>query len=228
LDWLSQPRILQYFFLPAIAAYLLWKRFADRAAHDSPVEGSSPSKDIKAAVAIAIVALVTLLPFANPVSYVHEVLTPVAGRDFDPRGEDVESFSLGAQITGEATSSSVTSSNVQVSKVVLLQQFVKSIVPWNTHLGFVVLAILACGPRIKDDVFAISFIFLLMMLPYRIIFGSGLGYRSLIFVPFLCIVASRMTTLRWGLSAAAFLAVVSFVMLLDPFAAQGLSRVVLE
>ena len=43
---------------------------------------------------MGVVGLVTLLPFANPVSYFEELLTPIVSRPIDPRGENVNQWSL--------------------------------------------------------------------------------------------------------------------------------------
>ena len=40
------------------------------------------------------VAFVTLLPFANPISYAQEILTPLISRPVDPRGENVSQWTL--------------------------------------------------------------------------------------------------------------------------------------
>ena len=43
---------------------------------------------------MGVVGLVTLLPFANPVSYFEEIFTPIVSRPIDPRGENVNQWSL--------------------------------------------------------------------------------------------------------------------------------------
>ena len=45
-------------------------------------------------VTLVIVAVATLTPFANPISYGQEILSPVQSRPIDPRGEDMERWKV--------------------------------------------------------------------------------------------------------------------------------------
>jgi 4-amino-4-deoxy-L-arabinose transferase-like glycosyltransferase len=186
------------FMLPAVAAFLLWRWWRT----DSPL--AKPARGFLVTVAFAAAALV---PFANPVSYAREIATPVSGREYDPRGEDVSSFTLHAQ----ALDSEVRQSVRQLQRVI----------PWYAFLAFVLLGILACGPRLRDPMVALSFFFLLMMFPHSLVFGQGLGYRSLMFAPFFCLAAVRLSTTRWCVPAIALLAAADVVVLLDPLSARG-------
>jgi len=186
------------FMLPAVAAFLLWRWWRT----DSPF--AKPARGFLVTLAFAAAALV---PFANPVSYAREIATPVSGRDYDPRGEDVSSFTLHAQ----AADSEVRQSVRQLQRVI----------PWHAFLAFVLLGILVCGPRLRDPMVALSFFFLLMMFPHSLVFGQGLGYRSLMFAPFFCLAAVRLSTTRWCVPAIALLAAADVVVLLDPLSARG-------
>jgi hypothetical protein len=53
------------------------------------------------------------------------------------------------------------------------------------------------------------------------VFGQGLGYRSLMFAPFFCLAAVRLSTTRWCVPAIALLAAADVVVLLDPLSARG-------
>jgi hypothetical protein len=61
------------------------------------------------------------------------------------------------------------------------------------------------------------------MFPHSLVFGQGLGYRSLMFAPFFCLAAVRLSTARWCVPAVALLALVDLVMLADPLTARGMA-----
>jgi dolichyl-phosphate-mannose-protein mannosyltransferase len=186
------------FMLPAVAAFLLWRWWRT----DLPL--ANPARALLVTAAFAAAALV---PFANPVSYAREIATPVSGRAYDPRGEDVSSFTLHAQ----AADSKVRQSVRELQKVI----------PWYAFLAFVLLGILVCGPRLRDPMVALSFFFLLMMFPHSLVFGQGLGYRSLMFAPFFCLAAVRLSTTSWCVPAIALLALADLVVLVDPLSARA-------
>jgi len=170
-------------------------------------EKAALAKPARGILVMLALAAATLVPFANPVSYAREIATPVSGREYDPRGEDVSSFTLHAQAAGSEVRHSV--------------RQLQRIIPWQAFLAFVLLGILVCGPRLRDPIVALSFFFLLMMFPHSLVFGQGLGYRSLMFAPFFCLAAVRLSTARWSVPAIALLALADVVVLLDPLGARG-------
>lgn len=196
------------FLLPALAALFAWQWWRARRAGPPSAARRLAAQHVRAALVMAALAGAALLPFAHPVSYAQEILTPVSGREYDPRGEDVGSFTLaGSQAADAGTRSSV--------------RLLHRLVPWSAFLAFVLLAILACGPRLRDPMVALCFFFLLTMFPYGLVFGDGLNYRSLIFVPFFCLAAARLSTARWCVPAIALLALADLVVLSDPLTARG-------
>jgi hypothetical protein len=196
------------FLVPAVAAFLLWQWWRARRVAARSGADCSPAKPLRALLVMAAVGAVSLFPFAHPVSYAQEIATPVSGRDYDPRGEEVSAFTLaGAQ----GADSTVRKSVRQLHRVI----------PWSAYLAFVLLGILACGPRLRDPMVALCFFFLLMMFPYGLVFGQGLTYRSLMFAPFFCLAAVRLSTLRWCAPAIAVLALVDLLVLVDPLSARG-------
>jgi Dolichyl-phosphate-mannose-protein mannosyltransferase len=196
------------FMLPAVVAFLAWQWWRARGSAARSGTGASLATPARALLVITAFAAAALLPFAHPVSYAQEVLTPVSGREYDPRGEDVSSFTLAGAQTGGS----------EVRKSVLQLQ---RVIPWNAFLAFVLLGILACGPRLRDPMAALCFFFLLMMFPHSLVFGQGLGYRSLMFAPFFCLAAVRLSTARWCAPAIALLALADLVVLVDPLTARG-------
>jgi hypothetical protein len=195
------------FLLPAVAAFLLWQWWRARGFAGRPGAGFSLAQPARALLVIAAFSAAALLPFAHPVSYAREIATPVSGREYDPRGEDVASFTLAGS---ESAASEVRRSVHQL----------KRLVPWYAFLAFVLLGILACGPRLRDPTVALCFFFLLMMFPHSLVFGQGLGYRSLMFAPFFCLAAVRLSTMRWCVAAIVLLALADLVVLVDPLTAR--------
>ena len=133
-------------------------------------------------------------------------------RSHDPRGEDVSSFTLAE---GRALDR-----QGDVDRGHSVQQLHR-LVPWYAFLAFVLLGILACGPRLRDPMVALSFFFLLMMFPHSLVFGQGLNYRSLMFAPFFCLAAVRFSTTRWCVPAIALLALADLVVLADALTARA-------
>lgn len=196
------------FLVPAVIAFVIWREWRARRSGRPIMAHASFAKPARGVLVMAALAIATLLPFANPVAYAQEILTPISGRNYDPRGEDVTSFTLaGRQADEGAPRNSV--------------RLVQRLVPWNVSLAFVLLGILVCAPRLRNPMVALCFFFLLMMFPHSVVFGQGLHYRSLMFVPFFCLAAVGLSTARWCVPAIALLALVNLVMLADPLSATG-------
>jgi len=197
---------------PAIVAFLLWKLWSDRRSRERSGADPTVGKTAQGLLVMGALSVVTLLPFAHPVSYAQEILTPVSEREYDLRGDDVGEFKV---VRTQGVDSGVRGS------VELIQR----LIPWNMFLVFVLLGILVCGPRLRDPTVALCFFFLLMMFPQSTVFGQGLTYRSLMFVPFFCLAAVRLSNVRWCVTAIAVLALLDLVLLIDPIAARGTALV---
>jgi hypothetical protein len=196
------------FLMPAVIAFLVWRWWRARRSEAPILADASLAKSVRGVLVMAALAVATLLPFANPVAYAQEILTPISGREYDPRGEDVQRFTLsGRQVDNGQSRNSV--------------RLVQRLVPWNVFLAFVLLGILVCGPRLRDPMVALCFFFLLMMFPHSVVFEQGLTYRSLMFVPFFCLAAVGFSPVRWCVPAIVLLALVNMVMLADPLSATG-------
>jgi hypothetical protein len=211
------------FLVPAILLFLVWKIVRQGSYTVETMRPVTLTSAANGAGVVALLAIVTLLPFANPVSYAQEILTPISGRPFDPRGENVAKYQLrstGGSEVGEATTAELAIANrpaVQGTTAVLSR-----LIPWNVYLAFVVLAIVTIGPRIREDIVAVSFFFMLTMFPHSLLFGSGLNYRTLMFVPFFSVLATRFAGLWWGAVVVMVFATVIFLFALDPHAARNL------
>jgi hypothetical protein len=60
---------------------------------------------LRGCVITIVIGVLCLLPFANPISYATEVLTPLISREFDPRGQNVDVYILAQQAATESLQS---------------------------------------------------------------------------------------------------------------------------
>ncbi|UCH85684.1 MAG: glycosyltransferase family 39 protein, partial [Candidatus Latescibacterota bacterium] len=117
-----------------------------------------------------LVGLVFLTPFANPVSEFREILTPVIGREYDPRGEDVSSFVLNPGFAGDGATTMEGTNRPGLNAV-------KNMVGYGAPLFFVVLGLAFAVQAAHSPLTRFCLLFLLLTFPYRLIFGGGLAYR---------------------------------------------------
>jgi hypothetical protein len=208
--------------LPALLIWVAIRKFAD----------NKNSLDAKAVVIdgayfrklllFGLVAFITLLPFAHPVSYASEVLTPITEREFDPRGEDVGEFTLRAvtRNSGPAQpNSSHRSSGETRPEVKLIQR----LVPWSVHLGFVLIAILACATRLANPIYGVCLLMALMTFPHSLVFGDGLIWRSIAFAPFFAILAAEWSDSKMRWWVLGLMATITIILVADPLTARGIA-----
>jgi hypothetical protein len=132
-------------------------------------------------VLFTLIGIVALTPFANPISYVSEILTPITHREFDPRGEDVSKWTIG----GDASSESVTGVRLRSALTIDDMFFLYLLV------GFFVAMQLNLRPISR-----LSLIMLLLVVPYGIIFGYAMNWRYLMFLPFFSIFCVEVLSRR--------------------------------
>ena len=83
------------FSIPALAFVFGTRLYRDLSCVDTQQERKNLIlRSIKSLAIFSAIALIALLPFANPVSYAKELATPLISRDFDRRGRDPHEFSL--------------------------------------------------------------------------------------------------------------------------------------
>jgi hypothetical protein len=145
------------------------------------------------------IAIVTLLPFANPISYAEEILTPVINRPIDPRGENVSQWTLKGIVRDEPKLS---------PQVTFAQKFL-----YFNDLGFLFLILALClaAQRPLTSITRLSLTVMLLYLPISSIFGVLLDWRTLLLVPFFAIAAAELlevSQLRWLAVAAGVLALI--------------------
>jgi hypothetical protein len=149
--------------------------------------------------AMGAVALVTLLPFANPVSYAQEILTPLISRPIDPRGENVDQWTLKSIVSNESKMS---------PQVTFAQKFL-----YFNDLGFLFLVLALClaVQRPLTSITRLSIIIMVLYLPMTSIFGAMLDYRTLLLVPFFAMAAAELLQprqLRWLVTATVTLTLI--------------------
>jgi parallel beta-helix repeat protein len=151
-----------------------------------------------AAVAVmGVVAFGTLLPFANPISYGEEILTPLISRPADPRGENVTQWTLNGILDNQ--------SNVS-PQVTFAQKYL-----YFNDLGFMffVLALCLAIQKQPTSITKLSIIIMVLYLPISSVFGLLLQWRTLLLVPFFAMAAAELLQgrqLRWLAGATAVLA----------------------
>src|ERR1019366_5522943 len=85
------------FMLPVFAVQVLITMLEAR--RSSPdFNWSVMSQKLAGPVKAVVIGFVVLLPFANPISYASEILTPVTHRQTDLRGENVEQSTLSGRL----------------------------------------------------------------------------------------------------------------------------------
>jgi len=176
------------FLLPALFIYFVWRGYECYAGSGLTSVAAYFRQRAKDVTVFGIMSLAILALFANPVSYAKEILTPITHRTFDPRGEKVDEFSLSARLksNNELDGRSVVRPDVQ---------FVRRVIgTGSVFFFFIVLAVSSCFQRQLSEISKFSMIVLLMALPYGLVFGYGLGYRQLMFVPFFSILSAEVLT----------------------------------
>jgi hypothetical protein len=212
------------FLLPVfIAAILLSVVTARRANEDSSAQdhaGVLPRvvPQLRGCAITIVIGVLTLLPFANPVSYASEVLTPLTSREYDPRGQNVEVYTFREQVSieNQESVSSVVRPEIQISSRLLRLE--------TNDFFLVALAILMFWSKPRSQIAQMAFLFLLTSAPFGLVFGDDMNYRSLQFVPFFAIVCAHIAPKRGLLVLVAVLAVVALLYCLDPITTDTLHR----
>lgn len=198
------------FFLPFLLTLSLSGHSCQSVKPGRPALARSFFKRLGHPAMFAALAFVTLVPFANPISYCREVLTPVFGRDYDPRGEDVSSFSFHSR----SMLSAKAKPNMSYVRPELL--LVKRLFRLDSSFVFVVLS-LFLSSKMKSDRFTRTLLYsLLLLLPFGVVFGYTLTYRYLMILPFFVMVAADFATEKTLVAATILTGIYALLFLLDP------------
>lgn len=176
-------------------------------------------REAKGLVLAGGIALALLVPFANPISYAEEILTPISGREFDPRGEDVRKFMTATRLEARSESglSTFRPEVVAVREVLYFDE---------VAFFFFALTLFGLLPRCSRDISRVSLVIVLLSVPFGLVFGHSLGYRSLLFVPFFAIACGDVLgprALRW---LCLLLAGISLLYVIDPVTTSDATYIV--
>jgi hypothetical protein len=168
------------------------------------------SRGIKGYATVMVFGFILLLPFANPISYAQEILTPITHREYDPRGMNVDQFSVSQmlKLPGRDEVSSVIRPEVRLVQLLLHFQ--------DYGFFFLVITVLLLLPRQKDSLTSLSFITLLFALPYGLVFGYTLNYRALLFVPFFVLLCVNIAEKKHLLGFVMLLLCMDVLYCIDP------------
>lgn len=199
---------------PALLAYVIWDAYA---ADKSAMMKRQRRPLVRGTRDWAIVMLVgglVLLPFANPISFTSEILTPITKRQYDPRGEDVNSFTVAGRLHRpegpEAKYVYRSASRPEVRLINLISGF------RDIGFLFIALAALCLFSRQNRPLARMCLLVLMLSLPYGLVFGHDLSYRALMFVPFLAILSVDVARKRPLLCLVGLLLLIDVVYCLDP------------
>jgi hypothetical protein len=204
---------------PAFLAYVIWDAYAaDRVG--AMQRGRRPLiQGIRGLAIVMVVGTLALLPFASPVSFTRELLTPIIQRDYDPRGENVYRFTLAGRLhTPDRTTPQDAHRSVARPEVRLIRLLGFD----NTAFLFVALASLMLFSLPIGPLSRMCLLVLLLSMPYGIVFGRELSYRALIFVPFFAILAVNVASNRSLQYFVALLLLIDLVYCLDPMTSENM------
>jgi Dolichyl-phosphate-mannose-protein mannosyltransferase len=200
------------FMLPVFAVQLLLNLI--EAQRSSPQHSRDAVRRILAGpLKMAAISFLVLLPFANPISYASEILTPVTHRATDPRGENVEQSTLSGRLGSHGDQlTAAERPDVRFLQLMLRLQS-------NDFFFLAIAAALFYSTR-QDRLMSLCFLFLLMSLPYGLIFGYGLNYRSLQFIPFFGLLIGRLMPKQCAIIFVSFLLMADVVYCIEPITAN--------
>jgi Dolichyl-phosphate-mannose-protein mannosyltransferase len=198
--------------VPAFIALIIGDALYARREAESGDNDYSLNRAAGGLATVLILGVLVLTPFADPISYAQEILTPFTHRARDPRGEDVQQFTLQGRLSRPAPSASAGTSTpmpaVEFTRMIFRLE--------SNDFFFLVIACVLFWSRRRDRLSRLCFIFLLCSLPYGLIFGYGLNYRSLQFVPFFAIACATVTPQRYLPGIAIALLSIDLIYCSDP------------
>jgi 4-amino-4-deoxy-L-arabinose transferase-like glycosyltransferase len=197
------------FLVPALLVHSAYQAFRAASPGDRTAWRPTLAREARGLLVVAAVSLVVLVPFANPVSYAEEILTPISGRAFDPRGEDVRAFTT----SGRLAEQSVGGLSVLRPEIRLLHHLL-----YFDQVAFFFFALVLFGllPRCTTDLARVSLGIVLLSVPFGLVFGHALDYRSLFFLPFFAIACADLLGRRALRGLVFLLALLCAVYALDP------------
>ena len=203
------------FLLPAAFAFVAWEIVHAHRDGGWPAAREGLRRRVVGLSVFVLMSIVSLTPFANPVSMAQEIITPVIAQPFDARGVDVKDFSLASRFGVEPAAAGI----VPQRRIVLM---IRHLVGTNMRMLMLLIGLPLAWSRITLPLNRLGFFFLLLVFPYAIIFGDGLGYRSLMFLPFFALIAAEVLGRRMLIATIAAFLLVDLVFVVDPITSTGL------
>ncbi len=202
------------FMLPVFAVQVIFNLMEARRASSS-LEWKATLGKLTGPLKAVTIGVLVLLPFANPISYAREILTPVTHRATDLRGENVEQSTLSGRLgSQEPEVAAVERPSIRFLQLILRLES-------NDFFFLAIAVVVFYSPR-QDPLMRACFLFLLMSLPYGVIFGYGLNYRSLQFVPFFALLIGRLIPRQYAIAFVSFLLLIDVVYCVDPISVNEL------
>ena len=202
------------FMLPVFAVQVIYNLIEVRRA-SSALDWTAILRTLTGPVKAVTIGVLVLLPFANPISYVREILTPVTHRVTDLRGENVEQSTLSGRLGSQGNQvAAVERPSVRFVQLMLRLE--------SNDFFFLTIAVVVFYSTRQDPLMRMCFLFLLMSLPYGLIFGYGLNYRSLQFVPFSALLIGRLIPSQYAIACVSFLLLIDVVYCIDPITVDEL------
>jgi hypothetical protein len=211
---------------------------------DMPDSAERWRVQLRGLLSTGVLALIVMTPFGSPISYAQEVLTPITHRAYDPRGLNVESFTLTGRAKGQseingtnATATVPTSGAAEAATPSGFATWVEGTFAETNPAArmahmllrletsdffFLALGILLLWNVPRGSFAQMAYWFLLIGLPYGIMFGYGLAYRYLVFVPFFAALCVLMMPKRALVTLIALLLCVDVIYCSDPLSSGGM------
>jgi hypothetical protein len=197
--------------VPVFLGYVLVAYWRSRRVDAGAADASTARARARGFVLTMVLGLLCLLPFANPISYAREIVTPITHRTHDTRGENVEQFMVTERL--------VRGPGNRLSVAKPLQLLVRL---EDNDFFFLVIAVVLFWPRQQPALARMCFAVLLLALPYGLEFGNYLNYRSLLFVPFFGVLCALIAPRRYLMGLVVILLCADVLLAMDPIASDSI------
>ncbi len=208
------------FLAPALLGYVIWEVLDARKNDPGRSLFAASRQGMRGWATAMLVGFVVLVPFANPISFVSEILTPITHRRYDPRGEDVNARTAAEIILSPPNTAPQHAFRSAPRPAVRLTNMVFGFV----DIGFLFIAITAVllFSRHNEPQARMCLLVLMLSVPYGLVFGDLLTYRALMFVPFFAILAADVGRKRPLQCLVVLLLLIDLVYCLDPITVDAM------
>ena len=180
----------------------------------SPEAGSMLASRLKGTLLFGLMSLVLLTPFANPKSYAEEVLSPLFPREVYYEGKRAEATFT--PLTASEFKKHEREQSERFSKERTSITYLQRMVPFQLILLLLIPSFPLLLGKVHSPFGRFSLLFLLALFPFAVVFGSGLGYRSLPFVPFMGFLCAEVLSTRQMKGILLLFLCIDLLFCLDP------------